>query len=222
MSGKATISSSWYSMVAGLRPATISQKMHATMVRDGGSAPPVRRGLPELQEHADQVRVELPRPGALEETPQCVLLVERRLVRALRAERVVDVDDRHEAGQQWDLFSTDSIGVPLPVPAFVVVPDDGPDQTKRPHRDDQAIAGGRVLLHQPPLLGAERASLEEDAVGYRNLAEVVEEPAQTQRLQLVFAQSKSLAECHRPRSQPDAVPGGIRVPSLDREREARD
>src|SRR5262245_8394679 len=199
MSGKARISSSWYSIVAGLRPATMSQKTQAAMVGDSGSAPPIRRGLPELEEHADQVGVELPGPGTLEETPQRVLLVERSLVRALRAKRVVDVDDRHEAGEERDLLPANPVRVPPAVPPLVVVPDDGPDQTERPHRDDQPIAGGRVLLDELPLLGAERASLEEDAVRHRDLAEVVEEPAKSQRLQLVLAQSEPLAECHRAR-----------------------
>src|SRR5262245_39445360 len=109
MSRKATISSSWYSIVAGLRPATISQKTHAAMVADGGSAPPMSRGPTELQEHADQVRVELPGPGSLVDSPQRVLLVERGLVRALREEGVVDVDDRHETGEERHVVPADPI-----------------------------------------------------------------------------------------------------------------
>jgi hypothetical protein len=47
------------------------------MGRNGDSATPVRRGLPELQEHADQLRVELPGPGSLAEALQRHFLVER-------------------------------------------------------------------------------------------------------------------------------------------------
>src|SRR5215467_7816132 len=100
MSWNARISSSWYSTTAELRPATISQNTHAVMVRGGGSAPPVRHGPSELREDADQVGIELPGPRALVETPQRVLLVERGLVGPPRQERIVDVDDRHEAREE--------------------------------------------------------------------------------------------------------------------------
>src|SRR4029453_8797787 len=97
MSGKARISSSSYSMAAGFRPATIPQKTQSAMGRDGDSVQTGRRGLRELQEHADQIRVELAGPGSLAEALQRDFFVERRLVRALGAQGVVDVDNRHEA-----------------------------------------------------------------------------------------------------------------------------
>ena len=175
-----------------------------------------------LEEHADQLRVELAGPGPLAEAPERVLLVEGGLVRALGAERVVDVDDRHEPREERHLLLAEPVGVAPPVPALVVVPDDGAHRAERPHRQDEAVAGGRVLFHEPALVRAEGTRLEEDAVGHRDLPQVVQEAAQAERLQLLRAEPQPLAELHRARGQPHAVPGRVRVPRLDREREARD
>src|SRR5262245_42510343 len=121
MSGKARISSSSYSRVAGLRPATMSQKTQSAMRAERGSAQLARRRHSELQAHARQLGVELAAPGALEEALQGLLLAERTLVRALRAEGVVDVDDRHEPREERHLLAPEAIRVSVPVPPLVVV-----------------------------------------------------------------------------------------------------
>ena len=101
--------------------------------------------MPELQEHADQLRVELAGPGSLAEALQRDFLVERGLVRALGAEGVVDVDDRHEAREERDLLAAQPVRIAAAVPALVVVPDDRTDEAERPHRHDEPVARRRML-----------------------------------------------------------------------------
>ena len=128
-------------------------------------------------------------------------------------DRVGDGDD---AGTEGDLVARETVRVPGTVPAFVMVADDRPGRREQVERLEERVADLRVRLDDRALLLVERPRLEEDTVGDADLADVVEDRAQADRLDLVGPQPQQLGDADGQRGEPLAVTVEGRVARLDR------
>ena len=83
-----------------------------------------------------------------------------------------------------DVLAQSRLGVAGAVPALVVVPDrrHGVVEEAEPVDDPRALVG--VPLHQRPLVGRQARRLEQDRVGDRELADVVEERRVAEQVEL--------------------------------------
>jgi hypothetical protein len=125
-------------------------------------------------EGVDEGRVELPaRPGA--QLGERLLVRQRVPVRALGGHRLPSVADGDDPGAERDRIAGESIGVPAPVPAFVVV-EDAQQQTVVPLNYGAMPDLGRYSQPDGPApnwsqlmpLGkiAEARAAQEEAIGY--------------------------------------------------------
>ena len=103
------------------------------------------------------------------------VLGHRAVVRAVRDERVVVVDDGEHAGAQRNGFSRQPFGVPRPIPALMMAFDVGRDGIRERHRADDVRADLRVDAHALELVGRQPAGLRKNVLGDRQLADVVQQ-----------------------------------------------
>ena len=151
-----------------------------------------------------------------------VLERERGAVDAVAGERVEDVGDRDDAPLDRDLLAGEAARVAAAVPLLVVA-----ERDRRGHVEDrgggaaqQAVALLGVGLDDRALLGGERAGLQQDRVGDRDLADVVQRRGVAHQLAELAVEADLLGEQRR--EAPDAldVRAGVLVAELDRHREA--
>src|SRR5207253_6521052 len=131
-------------------------------------------------------RVEL-RAGAALELRARRLAVERRPVGPWldhRAERVADGDD---ARAERDLLAGEAVRIAATVPALVARADDRRDVRERLDRREDPLADDRVRAHHRPLLVVERRALVQHRLRDADLADVVEERAELDRLDELLA-----------------------------------
>ena len=101
----------------------------------------------------------------------------------------------------------------------MVVADDRPRGGEQVERLEQLVADLRVRLDDPALLVVERARLQQHAVRDADLADVVEDRPEANRLHLVRRQPEQLGDAHGERGEPLAVAVQVGVARLDRVRE---
>ncbi len=152
-----------------------------------GAAPPPRGPHPGLhraridQQHPDEgvhdrgVVVRARRAAQLGEGLGALAAA---LVDAVGRDRGVRVGDGHDAGLERDLVGGEAVRVAGPVPALVVVAHRGRRLAQAGQAGDQLLADRGVADHDAPLGVVERAGLGQDAVGDRDLADVVQQAAE--------------------------------------------
>ena len=84
-----------------------------------------------------------------------------------------------------DVLAGERVEVPVPVPALVVVADAGADRVEVREVAQDRVAEGHVLLDDVELLVGQLARLAQDLVRDADLADVVEQPGEPQRAELV-------------------------------------
>ena len=99
-------------------------------------------------------------------------------VGAVGRQRVERVGDREHARGERDVLAGQPVGVAVAVPALVVVAHDELGLAEEVDVAQDLPADDRVALHQRALGLVERLGLEEDRVGDRDLADVVQQEAE--------------------------------------------
>jgi hypothetical protein len=147
---------------------------------------------------------------------------QRGTIRPLRGQRIENVDDADDLGEEWDLVAAQRVGIAAPVQPFVMAQDDRPHPAQRLERRTERIANLRMPLHQLELLGGQRARLQQDRIGHADLADVVQIPAAVQRFEIVVAEPDRLTQPDGVAGEPLAVALGQRVARLDGERQGHE
>ena len=102
-------------------------------------------------------------------------------------------------------LAREPVRVPGAVPALVMVADDRAGRREQVEWREQRVADLRVRLDDRALLLVERPRLEQDTVGDADLADVVEDRSQADRLDLVRPQPQQLGDADGQRGEPLAV-----------------
>src|SRR5437870_1816174 len=148
-----------------------------------------------------------------------------RLARAVGAivdQRIERVADRNDARQLRNARAREAIGISGPVEMLVVVADDGQQARPGTKGRDDVLADDRMQVHRDLFVGVERPGLEEDGVRNSDLADVVDEAAAVERVQVRRAEAQ--ADTDHPRRLGDTLGMGFgeRIFGLDRRRERED
>ena len=93
--------------------------------------------------------------------------------------------------------------------------DDRADRLERAHGAAQVVADDRMLLHQRVLGARQLAFLEQHPIGNRDLADVVEERAAVERVEIVAVEIQRRAERGRVLREAVAVILGVRIARFD-------
>src|SRR4029453_8364486 len=99
-------------------------------------------------------------------------------------QRVEDVDDPDDLGQERDLIAGEAIRIAAAIAPLVMMTDDWTNQLERAQRAAQVVANYRMLLHQRMLGAGKPRLLEQHSIGNRNLPNVVEECAAGQGVEV--------------------------------------
>src|SRR4029077_14368573 len=83
--------------------------------------------------------------------------------------------DRNDPGPEWDLLGTQPERIPMAREPLVMVEDDRDCVLERRGLLEDTLADPRMLDDRPPLGRGQRGRLLEDVLGYRHLADVMEE-----------------------------------------------
>src|SRR3954462_1898904 len=177
----------------------------------------VRHRSFELQpeEDVDHVRIEL-RARAFAQATAGFLAAQPLAVGPVGGHRVERVADQDDPRLVRDLLAGLAVGVAGAVPALVAAPDDGANLGEPLDRLEDPLAELGVHLDDRALLGRERARLEQDAGRDPDLADVVEQGAQLEALQLRALEAHRLANSHGHVGDPARVRGGVLVVGLER------
>ena len=119
-----------------------------------------------------------------------------------------------------DLLPLQAVRIAEAVEALVVVADrrHGVVQEAEPVDDPRALV--RVALHERPLLVGEHGRLEQDRVGDRELADVVEERRVAEQVELGLRKPQLAADRERELLHAPRMAGRVRVARVDGRREA--
>ena len=123
----------------------------------------------------------------------------RHPVRPGGGHRLEGVGDVEDARELRDLVADEPVRVAGAVVPLVVVADDRQLRRQLRDRRDDLRAQHRVGVHDHPLVAGEPLRLQQDVVRHADLADVVEQAAPLERLELGVARRASRARC-RPRS----------------------
>src|SRR5437763_4594877 len=121
----------------------------------------------------------------------------RRMVDARRQHRVERVGDVNDPRAERNFLSLEAVWIAGAVEPFVVVADGGHGVVQEAEAVDDPRSLVRVSLHQPPLIGRERRGLQEDRVGDRELADVMEERRVPEQIELRLREAELAADRER-------------------------
>ena len=93
--------------------------------------------------------------------------------------------DGQDPRELRDVLARERVEVAVPVPALVVVADAGADRVEVRQVAEDRVAEGHVLLDDVELLVGQLARLAQDLVRDADLADVVQQPREPQRAELV-------------------------------------
>ena len=120
-----------------------------------------------------------------------------------------------------DLVADQSVGISGAVEPFVVMANDRQLGLELLDRADDLLALDRVGVHDHALVAGERALLEQDGVGDADLADVVEQAAPLESLELRLGAAQLLAQVLADQLDTLRVAGGERILGVHRARQAR-
>ncbi len=110
-------------------------------------------------------------------------------VGTIEGHRVEGVGHREDAGREGNRLAGQPERVAGAVPPLVVVVDDRDRVAQEGNPLEELAAHLRMAPHDPPLVRRERAGLEEDRVGDADLADVVQQHAAAERVELRLGQA---------------------------------
>src|SRR6185369_3587518 len=195
---------------------------------DSGSRNGCNKNYPHLQlltfhaqEHINHAGVEM---GAGDGTEVVTGLLDlpRLTVGAVGAEGVPDVDGSEDAGGKGNLLSLQAAGVACPVPLLVMAVRDVEGGTQEADRREHLMRDHRMALHDLLFFRGERRWFEEDMVGYRQLADIVQQRSPPDMIELLVGDVHLPADSHRHLRHPAAMPFGLVVAEVEGAGERRD
>src|SRR5919201_3359638 len=146
----------------------------------------------------------------------------RGAVGTVGGHRVPRVGEPDDACLEWDLVAGKPVGIPGAVPAFVVMADERHGLMQPAEvRHDLGTVGG-MTLDDGIFLVVERGGLREDAVGDGDLADVVEETAESHRVEAVRGNTELLRNRERDPLHARRVPRRVGILRVDGGVEALD
>src|SRR2546423_5930555 len=173
------------------------------------------------EERVDDLRRELG-PAPVVNLRERFLRQQRAVVRPVGGHRVPGVREPDDRGLEGNVLAREPVRIAGAVPALVVVADDRDGFAETAELADDPRALGGVRLHLRVLPVVELARLDQDPVGNGDLADVVEEGPESQRVQARGRELELLPERERDLLYPQRVAGGVRVLGLDGGIEALD
>jgi len=142
-----------------------------------------------VHERFDDQRVEL-RARARTQLDDRQLFADRGAIRAIARHRVEGIAGEDDPGLERDRLAGQRVRIALAVEALVTGAHDAGDGDERRRAGEDALADDRVSTHERPLLCVEWTGLEEDRVGDRGLADVVQIRCQHDPLDLGLVETE--------------------------------
>ena len=171
-------------------------------------------GLQDVEQRRGDGGVELG-AGAAAQLVEGDLARERAAVGAVAVERVPGVAGEDDARRERDRVADEPVRVAVAVPALVLVAHGAGDGLQAGDGREDALADHRVLAHEHPLRGVERAGLVEERVGDADLADVVEQGDGGELGHLLAAQAEAGADGDREVVHGVGVLAGVAVAGLE-------
>ena len=112
-----------------------------------------------------------------------------------------------DAREQRDLVAPEPVRIAAPVGLLVVQLDDRHVRLEEGHVPQDVRADGRVRLDDLEFLVGERAALDSTLIADADLADVVQQRAEPQHLDLAVGERHLPADRHRDRADALGVPG---------------
>jgi hypothetical protein len=174
-----------------------------------------------VDEDARQLGVELPAGRRPE-------LVERPLegscgsVGAVVGDGIEGVDEPDDPGADRDVLAAQVARVAGPIPMLVVVADDRPEGGEGAERGADALSDLGMAPDEFPLVVIERTALRQDRIGDADLADVMEQGAIGDGIELGGREAEADPEPPGEEREPLAVMLGLGVLGLDGVRQRRD
>ena len=140
----------------------------------------------------------------------------RLAVELARRHDLDGVGDRDDACAERDVGAGDAVRVAEAVPPLVVVTHDRPRRREQVERLEELVADLGMRLDDPPLLVVERRRLEQHPVRDADLADVVEDRSEADRLDLLLGKLEQLRDPDGERREPLAMTVQVGVACLDR------
>src|SRR5262249_35263873 len=134
------------------------------------------------------------RARTLLEPAKCLVTRKSLAIRPVGRHRVVRVAHEDDARLERDVLAGNPIGIAGAVVALVAVTHDRADILEPVDGRDDALTELRMLLDQPALAVRQRARLRQDGLGDPDLADVVEERAELETLELPAVEPEALAD----------------------------
>ena len=128
----------------------------------------------QLDEHSTSCGIERASGLVLQQVDRA-LVAERVVIRPLRRDRVVVVDDRQNARADRNRLAGQSLRITLAVPSLVVAEDQRRDRIRKRHAGDDLRADLRMDADLLEFFRRQRPGLREDVLGHRELADVVQQ-----------------------------------------------
>ena len=177
----------------------------------------VTRFARDILEDIEDERVEL-RLTLFAHHLDCCCHRKCRTVDALGRERIEDVRHGRNPPLERYCLPRETVRVAVPVPTLVVDEGDRGSEIEhfggRPREEPMADLG--MALHRSPLLIGERASLEQDLVGDRDLADVVERAGFTQQSTPVLVETEAARDLLAHARHSLGVVAGLLITELSR------
>ena len=136
-------------------------------------------------------------------------------VRACARDGIVGVGDVHDAGGQRNVIALQPVRVPATIGTLVMQLDDGDMTREERHGTEDARAERRMQLDDVDFLHRQRRRLAEHFVRHANLADVVEQSAQANDLEVVGRQLQHAADADREDAHTLGMTGGIGVARVE-------
>src|ERR1700694_2741416 len=137
-------------------------------------------------------------------------------VGARRGQGVIYVSNAKDARGERDFFTSETVGIPLPIPALVVVPNDCPDVSGKINVGDELESGLRMSLHYRPLFLGELAGLVQHLGRHDDLSDVVEKRANPKPEQGASVESGAVGENAGEERDSLAMAACVAILALDR------
>ena len=178
--------------------------------------------MARLDERVDDDGIELD-ARELAQFGQCLLVGQRgHPVGSGGRHRFEGISDVEDPGEPRDLVTDEPVGIAGAVVPLVVVADDRQFRAELRDRSDDLGAQDRMRVHDHPLVAVEAVLLEKDGIRDTDLADIVEQPAPFQRLELRTVDPHDHSDIDRDLLDPLAVPRRIRIALVDRLRQRPD
>src|ERR1035438_9886144 len=107
---------------------------------------------------------------------------------------VVDICHLQDTRRESNLLALQAIGISRTIQFFVMVPNNGQNQTERLQRSADPLACDWMLLHNGPLLFIEGTRFDQDMFGDAYLADVMDDSAPPQRNTLFLRQTETASQ----------------------------